>query len=93
MSNVERRGVKYTIDDGRWVTDDNVPSNVETVDQFMRYLGTLGVSLPSSPSITMNLQTVNSNATLAATNGGRDEDNGYVFLAFMQDNKTGGDMR
>jgi len=85
------RGIKYTIGDGRWVTDEAVDfDTVSTIDQFINYLATTGTSVPNNCSITMNLQTVNRNASLSATSGGRPEDDGFVFLSFMQDNKTGG---
>tara|TARA_E500000081_G_C6134016_1_gene355517 strand:+ start:1531 stop:1803 length:273 start_codon:yes stop_codon:yes gene_type:complete len=90
MSESTITGVKYNVGDGQWVTDTNVPAHVTTIEQFINYLSTdCGVDVPANSSITMNLRNVNRNADLAPNNS---EDT-LVWVAFMSNDKTGGDAR
>lgn len=99
MSNMEVKGVAYNNGDGRFVRNtaflevlgaDGQP-RLTTVGQFMDYLRENNVNVPSNPQITMNLQEVDSTATLLPqTSSRRSEDDGFVFLSFMRDDKTGG---
>ncbi len=98
MSN-EVKGVAYNNGDGRFVRNtafleilsaDGQP-RLTTVGSFMEYLRENGVNVPSNAQITMNLQEVDSTATLTPqTSSTRSEDEGFVFLSFMRDDKTGG---
>ena len=98
MSN-EVKGVAYNNGDGRFVRNtafleiwsaDGQP-RLTTVGSFMEYLRENGVNVPSNAQITMNLQEVDSSATLTPqTSSTRSEDEGFVFLSFMRDDKTGG---
>ena len=98
MSN-EVKGVAYNNGDGTFVRNtafleilsaDGQP-RLTTVGSFMEYLRENGVNVPSNAQITMNLQEVDSTATLTPqTSSTRSEDEGFVFLSFMRDDKTGG---
>ena len=98
MSN-EVKGVAYNNGDGRFVRNtafleilsaDGQP-RLTTVGSFMEYFRENGVNVPSNAQITMNLQEVDSTATLTPqTSSTRSEDEGFVFLSFMRDDKTGG---
>ena len=99
MSNMEVKGVAYNNGDGRFVRNsafleilgaDGQP-RVTTVGAFIEYLQENSVNVPSNPQITMNLQEVDATATLVPqTSSSRSEDEGFVFLSFMRDDKTGG---
>lgn len=98
MSN-QIKGVAYNNGDGRFVRNsafldvlgaDGQP-RLTTVGQFIEYLRENNVNVPSNPQITMNLQEVDATATLVPqTSSSRSEDEGFVFLSFMRDDKTGG---